>query len=115
MIEQKTYTTAELRSLRQKIEEQNTINTARSLANIIKTDVLRIAQQGKITRYSREIHMVEGSHENISRYQELITSFIREQYPDISVHFVIIRESSETVRAVTTFKRESEIIVDWSE
>ena len=115
MSQQKTFTTAELRGLKQKMEEQNMINSAKSFASTIKQDVLQIAHQGKETRYTRRMHIVEGSQENIIRRQDLITSFIREQFPDISIQFVTLRESSETVLGTTTFKKEMEIIVDWSE
>ena len=114
MSQQKTYTTAELRGLKQKMDEQNIIISAKSFASAINKDVLQIAFEGKEFRYTRLIHMSEGSQENMMRRQELIVSFIREQFPDISVQFVTVRESSETVRGVTTFKKEMEIIVDWS-
>ena len=111
----KTYTTAELRGLKQTIEEQNIINNAKSLADTIKKDVLLIAERGVSTRLTKKIHMRHGSQDHILRCQEFIVTFIREQFPDISVAFEVFHQASETTHGVTTVYVEMNVIVDWSE
>ncbi len=113
MSQQKTYTTAELRGLKDVLAEQALIGEAKQIASSIPPPVIELASRGDQHSYTQNIH-ITGSRDQIVRKQGLIESFIREIFPDISIQFVNVRETSETVRGVTKFNTQFHLIVNWS-
>lgn len=113
MSQQKTYTTAELRGLKDVLAEQALIGEAKQIASSIPPRVIQLASGGDIKSYTQNVVMT-GSQDQIIRKQGLIESFIRETFPDMSIKFVTVQETSKTIRGVTTLTTQFEVVLDWS-